>query len=357
MQRKIILLLAALVVAFMFVGAASAATPVATKNTVSATVPTGPQEHPAVTSSGPRVVWEQTDATTGFSNVWVKNTVTGNTQVVEAMAYDQAKPDIMNNYVTWQQTNPVTSYESIYIRNIATGNWGVLANAAFDQENARIGLNQTNYQVVFDQNTGQGNHQIYIKAVGTSQFSPAALVCANPNANQIKPDISRNIIVWQQNTAFDPSTQFKVWYANAVTGEAAAINTIYGWQIDPRVSGVNVVYHSFDTLFITNLSVLVINPGNVNIATTKLANLVNDPNMRNFDIDGNRVVWQQEVNNVRDVWVMNIATGNTLKVSSSLLAQSEPAISGDYVVWVQKTLPFESVFWRNIANGVNGKVT
>jgi hypothetical protein len=356
MQKKIIILLAALVVAFMFVGAASAATPTNAKATVSVTVPTGPQEHPAVTTSGPRVVWEQTDATTGWSNVWVKNTVIGNTQVVEAMATDQAKPDIMNDYVTWQQTNPVTSYTSIYVRNIATGNWGVLSNAAANQENARIGHNQTGYQVVWDQdgNFFAGN-QIFIKTIGTSAATPGVPVNFAFFTNQIKPDISGNIVVWQQNTGM--ASQFKINYKNMVTGETAQINTIPGWQIDPRVSGVNVVYHSFDTLFITNLSVLVINPGNVNIATTKLANLVNDPNMRNFDIDGNRVVWQQEVNNVRDVWVMNIATGNTLKVSSSLLAQSEPSISGDYVVWVQKTLPFESVFWRNIANGVNGKVT
>jgi hypothetical protein len=354
MQRKIIILLAALVVAFMFVGAASAATPVASKATVSATVPTGTQDNPAVTSSGPRVVWEQLDATTGRSNVWVKNTVTGNTQVVNAMPTNQENPDIMDNYVTWQQENLVTGFESVYVRNIVSGNWGVLSNAAANQEDARIGKNQTGYQVVFTQDGNfLSGDRIMIKTIGTSAATPATPVDLELFTQQEHADISGNIVVYQERGTIGMN-QFKIEYVNLVTGEEAQISGIPGWQTRPKVSGVNVVYQSHDTLWITNLSVLVLNPG---AATRKLSNLVNDPDMENFDIDGNRVVWQQEVNNVRDVWVMNIATGNTMKVSSSLVAQEEPAISGDIVIWVQKTLPFDQVWWRNIATGQNGKVT
>jgi hypothetical protein len=355
MQRKIIILLAALVVAFMFVGAASAATPTNAKSTVS-TVPTGPQNDPAVTSSGPMVAWEQTDATTGRTNVWVKNTVTGNTQQVSAMPTDQMDPALANNYITWTQVDLAIpgSSDQIYVRNLKTGNVGPLAlNPTAAQENSAISMNQTGAVVVW-QDSRNVNTQIFWKQIGAVNTGTA--VTAAPGVDQTNPDVDGNIIVWQQAVA---GVQ-KVFYMNQETLATGQVNTgSSARQVDPAVSGANVVYTQgsgfFTKIWITNLDILQLIPA---VASHVLFNgvLVNSQN--SADISGGKVVWTQITPlAVQQVMVLNLNSMNAALVTSTGVNQFDGAISNGIIVWTQGNTFFNAIYWRNTLNGQHGKLT
>jgi hypothetical protein len=353
MQRKIIILLAALVVAFMFVGAASAATPTNAKSTVS-TVPTGPQNDPAVTSSGPMVAWEQTDATTGLTNVWVKNTVTGNTQQVSAMPTNQMDPAIANNYITWTQIDQATGgADQIYVRNLKTGNFGPLAlNPAFAQENSAISMNQSGAIVVW-QDSRNVNTQIFWKQIGAVNTGTA--VTAAPGADQTNPDVDGNIIVWQQAVG---NTQ-KVFYMNQETLATGQVNTGSGRQVDPAVSGANVVYTLgsgiITKIWITNLDILQLMPS---VASHVLLNGVLLNSQNSADISGGKVVWTQITPlAVQQVMVLNLNTMNAALVTSAGVNQFDAAISNGIIVWTQGNTFFNAIYWRNTLNGQHGKLT
>jgi hypothetical protein len=356
MQRKIIILLAALVVAFMFVGAVSAATPTNAKSTVSATVPTGPQNDPAVTSSGPMVAWEQTDATTGRTNVWVKNTVTGNTQQVSAMPTDQMDPALANNYITWTQVDLAIpgSSDQIYVRNLKTGNVGPLAlNPTAAQENSAISMNQTGAVVVW-QDSRNVNTQIFWKQIGAVNTGTA--VTAAPGVDQTNPDVDGNMIVWQQAVA---GVQ-KVFYMNQETLATGQVNTGTGSaQNDPAVSGANVVYTQgsgfFTKIWITNLDVLQLIPA---VASHVLFNGVLFNSQHSADISGGKVVWTQITPlAVQQVMVLNLNTMNAALVTSTGVNQFDGAISNGIIVWTQGNTFFNAIYWRNTLNGQHGKLT
>jgi hypothetical protein len=363
MQRKIIILLAALVVAFMFIGAASAATPVASKATVS-TVPTGDQNNPGITASGPKVVWEQLDATTGLTNVWVKNTVTGNTKVVDAMAVNQAKPDIMADIVTWQQVSPASSSSDnnqIYIRNLTSGNWGLLSSTpGDDQINARLAKNPHDgfYAVWQEFNATSDSYQIFMKTVFT--VGPGVEVQPNSGVDQTVPDASGNLVVWQEDTGL-------VMYKDLLQLDTGAIalpewvNSGYEDQLNPRISGANVVWQEGAgtlsdpqaKIFLTNLNVLKSEPTLPAVATKALLPGAFLIFQYTPDISGNLITWSQTTALLvaPQVWVMNLATGNAKIVTTSLIAQITPAIDGNVVAWVQENPLFDTVYWRNIATG------
>jgi hypothetical protein len=352
MQRKIIILLAALVVAFMFVGAASAATPVASKTTVG--VPTGNQNNPAVSAVGPKVVWEQLDANTGLTNVWVKNTATGNAAVVNQLPVNQAKPDIMGDVVTWQQIAPGSGTNTqIYVRNLTSGHWGLLAtNLAEIQANARIAKNPHDGLFAVWQQSEGGFNQIYMKTIFA--VGPATEVQDNDGVNQINPDASGNLVVWQQGNGLQ-----KVWYKDLEQLDTGAIAPgVGGSQTLPRISGANVVWVAFNTIYLTNLDVFKSQPGNPNVATRAL--LPGAALIQQFtpDISGTFITWSQTTIGLvtPQVWVMNLATGNAKIVSTSLMGQVTPAIDGTVVAWVQQNPLFDTVYWRNVATGQHAQL-
>jgi hypothetical protein len=352
MQRKIIILLAALVVAFMFVGAASAATPVASKTTVG--VPTGNQNNPAVSAVGPKVVWEQLDANTGLTNVWVKNTATGNAAVVDAMAVNQAKPDIMGDIVTWQQASPATPMSTqIYVRNLTSGHWGLLSSAPGEtQANARIAKNPHDGVFAVWQQTEGNFYQIYMKTIFT--VGPATEVQDNDLANQINPDASGNLVVWQEG-----NNAQKVMYKDLEQLDTGAIApNVGGSQTLPRISGVNVVFQAGNKIYLTNLDVFKSQPGNPGVATKALLPGAALIMQATPDISGTFITWSQTTFGLvtPQVWVMNLATGNAKIVSTSLMGQVTPAIDGTVVAWVQQNPLFDTVYWRNVATGQHAQL-
>ena len=356
MQRKIIILLAALVVAFMFVGAASAATPVNTKATVGATVPTGPQANSQVSSSGPRVVWEQYDATTAISNVWVKNINTGNTQVVAANSRDQSSPDILMDVVTWQQTNPSNGYQNIYIRNITSGAFGPVNAIATDESNAKLGLNQSGMIVVWQQSFLPGNvgpQQIYSKKVAATGtvFGFAGILHPSVNA-QTNPDVSRNMATWQE---FNPVMAAEnVVFFDLENSNNAFIDPSTVDQTNPKISEHNIVWVEDQRIMLGNVDVFWLLGSSGDRILPGLLQVQSAP-----DISGNRIVFveQKLLTFAQQVWVYNFVTGTTAIVTSSVLPKIEPAIDGNLVTWTSVKAMFNNIQWRNIVTGAHGKLT
>lgn len=353
MQQKIIVLLAALVVAFMFAGAASAASPV-TANQVSATVPTGDQSAPQVSASGPRIVWVQQDATTLLNNVWVKNTATGNTAVVNAMPTNQAAPDISGTYVVWQQMNTATGFQNIFVRNIATNGFGALDPRHHTQANARLGFNQSATIAVWQQEIGGigSDNKIFTKKVGAAGVQGDLIHWTA--GDQITPDVDRNTVVWADDSG---NGWYNTFFYDLESNTHAFVNPFAADQLNPKISGHNIVYVMDngvdDMVYLSNTDVFML------IGANGKAISIPGYDSAFADISGNRVAWSQTTSALGNVGVRvyNIVTGNSGLVSSMLVPQVQSAIAGDIVVWTQIMPLFDQVYWRNVATGQHAKLT
>ena len=119
MQSKILILLITLGVAFIFCGAASAATTqtshVSTVKVVKSAAAVD-QFKPAI--DGNRITWVQTDSS-GFS-IYYKNLATGFKSKVCSSKQLLYNPDISGTRVVWEQYDS-SNRSSIFYKNLATG--------------------------------------------------------------------------------------------------------------------------------------------------------------------------------------------------------------------------------------------
>jgi hypothetical protein len=342
----------------MFVGAASAATPVNTKATVGATVPTGPQSNSQVSSSGPRVVWEQVDATTLIQNVWVKNLKTGNTQVVAANPQGQSSPDILQDLVTWQQYNPSTTYQNIYIRNITSGAVGPVNFFATDESNAKLGLNQSGAIVVWQQSFFPANfgfQQIYSKKVAATGTVWGLAGALRPSFfSQTNPDVSRNMAVWQEFNPAQGALDQNVRFFDLENSNSAFIDPSDDAQTVPKISGHNIVWVENNRIMLGNTDVYWLLGNSGQRILPGILQVQSAP-----DISGNRIIFVQQklLTFAQQIWVYNLVSGNAAIVTSSILPQIQPAIDGNIVTWTNVMAQFDNIQWRNIVNGQHGKLT
>ena len=126
MKSKILILLITLGVAFIFCGAASAATTqtshLSTIKVVKSTA-TADQVNPAI--DGSRITWVQTDSS-GFS-IYYKNLATGFKSKVCSSKQILDNPDISGTRVVWEQYDS-SNKSSIFYKNLATGAGGKYSN-------------------------------------------------------------------------------------------------------------------------------------------------------------------------------------------------------------------------------------
>ena len=90
--------------------------------------------------------------------------------------------------------------------------------------------------LVWQELTSAGNQDIYLMDLSQEGAEKRAIT-TNP-ANQINPDISRHLIVWQD----DRAGNWDIYGYNLVTGQEFAITTDPSDQTDPAVSGNLVVW-------------------------------------------------------------------------------------------------------------------
>jgi hypothetical protein len=348
MQKKILILLAAFVVACVFAGAASAATPVNTNHVTTAKsmvgTATSSQDDPAI--DGTRVVWEQTDLGTTTPKIMVKNTATGATGVVWASTQVQYAPDISGTKVVWMEHDPVTGSWQIMWRDISKNAAAQQVKPAdTDQWDPAI----SGDRIVWEQVSAQlGTSQIFAKNVVTGA---SGHVSGTSQAKQYDPDINGLMVVYEQTSG--GTTYIRFFTLN--TGRTGWADTSLGdEQVDPVTDGTFVAYEDDDTDLIM-VKNLVNGAGEAVVQNTGVGQW-------GASISQGRVGWTQDPTGTAttlQVLVKSLVSGAFAPLYAIAQDQWNTGISGLNIVWAQDdTLGgMYSIYWTNLSNLIPKRVT
>lgn len=204
--------------------------------------------------------------------------------------------------------------------------------------------------------------------------------------NQLAPDISGNIVVWEDkrnnlssiygknlstNTEFLVASGVSVKSKPVTNGQVVAWeddrngnSDIYGYRIPadlstpgqefliasgpgdqrkPAISGGTVVWED------NRSGKWEIYKYDLSIDTEALV-ATGEGNKTNPTIDGDTVVWQDDRNTVgnSDIYAKNLSTGQEFPVSTGTAFADTPAISGSIVVWRQESVGNYDIFGKDL---------
>ncbi len=355
MQKKIMLLLATLVVAFVFAGAASAAS-VQTNHVTTAKITVGAtltdQDNPAI--DGKNIVWEQGDIA-GNTRIYMKTIGVAGVKQVSASLWDQENPDVSGNYVVWQEKNGLSGKQAIWIKNIATT--GATAHIVQTQAPGQgahwqYGTAISGTRVVwtmYNENTLTSN--VFVKNFKTANMG---WVLPDANGGQYQADISGSVVVWT-DTSLKADT---IRYKDLVGGANNFVpNNNNRDQSHPAIDGNWVVWQEGTNIINDRIMVTNINPSFPSYNTAAQVNPGILPGYRPA-ISGTRVVWTSvtPATLTTSVWITNLSNGMKGPLTSSFSLQGRAVISGVNVAYVTLDTLFDTVYWRNIGTHTGGPV-
>lgn len=156
---------------------------------------------------------------------------------VDTVENDQTNPAVYRNRVVYQ--DDTGTHWDIWSADV----W-LKTNLSYDPvvKDTAAALDQTmpavwGDYVVFEQPAGAGDTDIYAADISDPANPILMVVCDNP-ANQINPDISRHIVVWQDNRNDD----WDIYGYNLITQKEFHITDNPADQTDPAISGDTVVW-------------------------------------------------------------------------------------------------------------------
>lgn len=264
----------------------------------------GSGSQPAI--DGSKIVW--TDG-----SIHVYDLTTQKDTVISASS--ASYPAIYGNKLVWHDESNGTPELTVY--DIST--------AARSQvtQNVDAGSIPAIYGniIVWSASSDGTNYNIYMRDISTSTQKKIAL------GNS--PDIFDKRIVYY----YDAGDLPQIYMYDIVTGKAIDISE-YGDNYYPHIYGNKVIWSDFNTRL-----------GNIrmyDIATKQQTDVTTGDDMIGYDtggatdINGNRIVYLKHNDlastELGDVYVYNIATGQSTQLSSGNTAQT-PAVSGNVVVW------------------------
>ena len=176
-------------------------------------------------------------------------------------------------------------------------------------------------RILWSANSDGTNCDIYMCDISTSTQTKIA--------RGDRPDIFDNRIVYY----YDAGDLPQIYMYDIATGKVIDVSE-YGDNYYPHIYGNKVIWSDFNTRL-----------GNIriyDIATKQQTDVTTGDDMTGYDtggatdISGNRIVYLKHNDlastQLGDVYVYNIATGQSTQLSSGNTAQT-PAVSGNVVVW------------------------
>jgi TolB protein len=145
--------------------------------------------------------------------------------------------------------------------------------------------------------------------------------------NQYVPDVSGDLVVWQDDRGFGTGTGWDIYGTNLKTGKEFLVTDAAGDQFDPVINGNVVVWSdrrsgSFD-IWAKDLSSGIEFP----VCTASGDQL-------RPQIDGDLVVWMDNRNRSEDIYGYDLRTKTEFPITTAAGDQFRPSISGDRVIWV-----------------------
>ena len=277
---------------------------------------------------------------------------------------DHITPQINGNYVVWADINSNTG---VYLYSVSNGAVKrISGTTSVDPESPQISGNKV---IWVDHRYADPWAALFQYDIPAGNEIPLAHQPHPPNVNpsweyfdQWKPAISGNIVTYWISNPWDAVAGREIWSYDLTSGQFRLITAYsdYGGVTNehPRISGNTIVWAR---CWNNTYNILLYNP------VTPLYRGISihgyEPiNSMNPDIDGNRVVYEDEdpVTGNADIVLYDIITSTTTRITNDAADQRHPAISGDLVVWDDDRNYQQTgldIYRYNITSGVTTQIT
>jgi len=312
------------------------------------TLPWTGRSQRAPSISGHRVVWAYAHAP--YQNLTATDLSTGRTTpvVTDGMAitapFGPPSPSVGGQLVVWMDCRicSTKTYADqmfpdgtrIYAHNLATGRTFPVARTSDTQTFAAV----SNGWIVWTGQRARNSRHIYARDPATGRVSRLS----PPSGDQTAPSISWPIVVWQE-LRDRTHGNWDIAGTDLRTGQAVrvAVHPRGGDDIeDPLVSGNTVIWmhwHADRSLSIDGKDLAT---GRTFQVVRLRSDQVNPQLGVHAAIDRSLVAWDQArrapyVPGEADIYVRDLATGRTLRLTDDGTDNAWPAVAGHVIIWEQ----------------------
>jgi len=191
----------------------------------------------------------------------------------------------------------------------------------------------TEYQLSTE-GIGEGNIILYDAKTNRSQLIAGNAATDSGLIDRLNPDISNNVIVWEDSRHTCPACPHDIFAYDLTTGREFPIAVGPADETTPSISGTRVVWRSYDGKRHALLG--------QDLATGERFEIASHPADGRFFygrpvIDGSIVVWSEYEGNPKSqphtIYALNLVTGQRVTVARVWYPGSEYDISGHRIAW------------------------
>jgi len=260
----------------------------------------------------------------------------------------RSAPDVQGDMIVWEEY--ANNSWDIWAQRLSGGGPMRLSSRAGDQRAPRVSGGTIVWYEEFGTNADVWAYDI---------ASGLALQITNEAAPQYEPLIDWNRMVWSDYR----DGNWDVYTRDSNNGEIKSIVTEKHPQRHPQIAQIpgsslveqNVTYRIIwrdERAGKADIYLHDMSTGQTKRLTTISAN-ENDP-----VIDGNIVAWKDTRNGLRgDIYFMDVTTGKTKAVTNDSYSQSAPDVSDGRIVWADNRDGDSDVYCYTVATGVTQRIT
>lgn len=261
---------------------------------------------------GDYLAWE--DNSNGNWDIYLYHLLTGNEVRLSSDSADQLNPALYGNIVAWQDHR--NGDADIYVLDLSSGTESRITNSPADQVFPAV-----NGDRVVWIDTRSGTPQVYLYNITTAVEIPVT----SDAWEHAYPTITGDYITWVDYR--DNNTDICLYQIS--TGNTTRVTKTPGQYRLPVVDGDFVVWED-DTNSIPEIQLYCISSGNTTSVTAGIPDAMpTDP-----DLDGGRIVWQDSRGTgYPNIFLYEIASGQTWTVTNESFSNQAPVISGNRIAW------------------------
>ncbi|MDD1653418.1 MAG: hypothetical protein LUQ64_02615 [Methanomicrobiales archaeon] len=229
----------------------------------------------------------------------------------------------------------------IFLYDVVTGTTKAIATGAADQGSPSVSGGWVVYSAYTKQAWNQTDSDLYLYRISSGETTRITLP-----GNQDEPRISGNLIVWQDQAPGRLTTNLML--QDLTTGTRLTIPTSSS-AYRPDISGSRVI-------FIDRLDTPAIFLYDVLEQTSE--RITNRTGIQGYpQINGNRVTWADIRGDDADIFVLDVVTGDETQVTEGDGNQFTPSVAGERVAWIDYRSGFFDVYTYNMATGSLSSIT
>ncbi|MDD4136357.1 MAG: hypothetical protein PHT99_00490 [Methanoregula sp.] len=226
--------------------------------------------------------------------------------------------------------------DTIYLLNITTGKTRVIARAP-DIHHTWVLFPPFSLSRDLVAYTELGANDIFLFNITEGREYPLTRDGSLDSLDEARgnnyPSLDGDRIVWSKKKPYTKGYDYDIVIQNLTTGVVREICTAKGDQIDPRISGKNVIWtDKRDEPGAGNIYLFDLEIG-TEIPVCTIRGLQSKP-----DISGNTVVWQDFREGGPAIYLYNLTTGTETRISDRFSVSYGPLVSGNVIAWTEHSV-------------------